>query len=98
MSVIRGGADRGKALECATFLALRRRCDEVCYWRGGGPGEGEVDFVVQAGERLVPILVSWDGLTERHERALAAFFEVFPTAGEPVVVTAAGFEAAVAGV
>lgn len=98
MAVIRGGADRGKALECATFLALRQQFDEVCYWRGGGPGQGEVDFVVQAGERLVPIQVSWDGLTARHERALADFFEAFPMAAEPVAVTATSFEEALAGV
>ena len=98
MAVIHGGADRGKSLECATFLALRRRFAEVCYWRGGGPGEGEVHFVVQSGERLVPIQVSWDGLEPRHERALQAFYEVFPTAAEPVVVTAGEFEAALAAV
>ncbi len=96
MAVIRGGDDRGKALECATFLALRRRFNEVCYWRGGGPGQGEVDFVVQAGERLVPVQVTWDALQERHERALRAFFETFPMAAEPVVVTAKSFEESVA--
>ena len=33
--------DRGKALECATQLALRRRHREVFYWKG----KGEVDFL-----------------------------------------------------
>lgn len=82
------GADRGKSLECAVHLALRRRFGEVFYWRGAG----EVDFVVQRGRRVVPYQVSWDGPQPRHERALEAFYEQFPHAEEAVVVTAESFD------
>jgi len=54
--VTRAGDDVGKHLECATFLALRRRFRDVYYWRG----RGEVDFVVLDEGRPRPILVSVD--------------------------------------
>ncbi len=85
-----GEADRGKALECATFLALRRRSARVSYWRG----RGEVDFVVQQAGRIVPVQVTWEGLQDRHHRALDDFYEHFPQADEAVVVTVDGFEQA----
>lgn len=81
--VTRTGADTGKALECATFLALRRRFGSVSYWRD----EGEVDFVVQDGSRVIPVQVSEAGPLERHHRALTAFYEQFPQAEEAVFVT-----------
>ena len=84
-----GGDDRGKALECATFLALRRAYGEVSYWRGRG--SGEVDFVVETGGEVVPVQVSWDGAKERHLRALDGFYEAFPRAREAVFVDAAGY-------
>lgn len=78
------GSDQGKLLECASFVALRRRYDRVSYWRG----KGEVDFVVQdnAG-RPTPIQVSWNGIEDRHQRALDEFYENFPTATEPMLIT-----------
>jgi predicted AAA+ superfamily ATPase len=82
------GADLGKSLECAVFLELRRRYRDVFYWRG----DGEVDFVVQDGKRIVPIQVTLEALEPRHERALASFYEAFPHADEAVTVTAASFE------
>jgi len=85
--VTRTGEDRGKQLECATFVALRRRFREVCYWRD----RGEVDFVVQRGGEAVPVQVTWDGPTERHQKALDAFYEAHPRAGEAVFVTAESF-------
>jgi hypothetical protein len=85
--VTRTGEDRGKQLECATFLALRRRFREVCYWRD----RGEVDFVVQRGGDPVPVQVAWDGPTERHHKALDAFYEAHPRAGEAVFVSAESF-------
>ena len=87
VSVTRAGSDAGKALECATFVELRRRCGEVFYWRGGG----EVDFVVQTGNGLIPIQVTLMGPTERHWRSLDAFHEAFPQAGEGVIVTNENF-------
>ena len=80
--------DRGKALECAVYLTLRRQYDEVFYWRDGG----EVDFVVLDGGAPVPIQVTWDEARERQSSALAAFYEAYPNAAEAVVVTASTFE------
>ncbi|MCB9630411.1 MAG: ATP-binding protein [Sandaracinaceae bacterium] len=83
-----GSADRGKSLECATQLVLRRRFGEVMYWRGDG---GEVDFVVQEGRRVIPVQVTWDEPQPRHEQALASFYETFPHADEAWWVTAETF-------
>ncbi len=88
--VTRTGRDRGKMLECATHLALRRRFGQVSYFRD----RGEVDFVVHDDGRVLPVQVSWDAPTERHHRALEGFYEIFPQAEEAMFVTAEGFEAA----
>jgi predicted AAA+ superfamily ATPase len=80
-----GGADLGKALECATCVALRRRYRDVSYWRG----KGEVDFVVQEAGRIIPIQVTVDAAQPRHEKALDDFYEAFPQAGEALFVTLA---------
>lgn len=88
--VTRGGADLGKSLECATYLALRRRFGEVSYWRE----QGEVDFVVAANGRVVPVQVTWAEPLERHHRALDQFYERHPQAEEAVFVTGARFEEA----
>ena len=83
VAVTRTGRDTGKALECATFIELRKRCGDVFYWRQSG----EVDFVVQTGSTPTPIQVTAAGATERHLRALDAFYEAFPHAAEAVIVT-----------
>lgn len=84
MVVTQTGKDDGKLLECATFVALRRRYARVSYWRG----KGEVDFVVQdSAGRPIPIQVSWNGVEERHQRALDEFYETFPNATEPMIIT-----------
>ncbi len=83
------GEDRGKALECATFIALRRQYGRVFYWRG----KGEVDFVVQdPSGNVVPVQVTWNGPQERHHQALVGFYEQFPQAKECVFVTKDSFE------
>ncbi|MCY3564686.1 MAG: ATP-binding protein [Gammaproteobacteria bacterium] len=87
VSVTRAGQDMGKALECATFVELRKRGFDVFYWRDAG----EVDFVVQSADRPTPIQVTLDGAAERHMRSLDAFHETFPTACEPVIVTMDNF-------
>lgn len=85
------GDDLGRSLECAVFLALRRRFGpNVYYWRD----RGEVDFVVHAEGRLIPVQVTWDAPEERHHAALDAFYEEFPQAEEAVFVTGATFESA----
>lgn len=86
--VTRAGEDRGKMLECATYLLLRKAFQDVSYWRD----RGEVDFVVTRNGDPVPIQVSWDGPTERHHRALDAFYEAHPRSAEAVFVTAETFE------
>ncbi len=53
-----GPFDLGNPLECAVFLALRRRHSAVSSWRG----TGGVDFVVQEGRRVIPIEVTLDTL------------------------------------
>ena len=83
----RTGQDAGKALECATFVELRKRHRDVFYWRAAG----EVDFVIQAGRAPIPIQVTLDGVTERHLRSLDAFHETFPHAEEAVIVTMENF-------
>ena len=87
VAVTRTGSDLGKALECATFIELKKRYSEVCYWRMGG----EVDFVVQTGDGPKPIQVTLDGATERHRRSLDDFYETFPHAAEPLIVTMENF-------
>lgn len=86
------GEDRGKQLECATYLLLRRRFRTVHYWRGEGSGAGEVDFVVERRGKAVPVQVSWEAPTERHRRAVDAFHAAHPHADEAVFVTRESFE------
>ena len=90
MAVTRTGADRGKLLECAVYLELRRRGLNPAYWRG----HGEVDFVVTTERGIVPIQVSWESPAERHQRALDEFYETFPQAQEALLVGPAEFEGA----
>ncbi len=82
MVATRAGADRGKLLECAVHLELRRRGLRPSYWRG----RTEVDFVVNTRAGIVPVQVSWGQPLERHQRALAEFYESFPQAQEAVFV------------
>ena len=89
-----GSADRGKSLECATYLALRRRYGEVSYWRD----RGEVDFVLYIDGQIVPVQVTWTEPHERHHRALERFYELYPQAVEAVFVTAARFEEALSAI
>ncbi len=89
MAVTRTGTDRGKLLECAVHLELRRRGLRPAYWRG----KGEIDFVVTTARGIIPIQVSWEAPTDRHHRALEEFYETFPQAGEALLVGPAEFEA-----
>ena len=87
VAVTRTGRDLGKALECAAFVELKKRHRDVFYWRL----TGEVDFVIQTDNGPTPIQVTLDGATERHLRSLDGFYETFPQAAEPVIVTMANF-------
>jgi len=90
-SITTTGPDRGKQLECAVFLVLRRRFGRVSYWRGAG----EVDFVVEHRGKPTPVQVSWEKVGERAHRAVDEFHASHPAAGEAVFVTAESFEAGV---
>ena len=87
VAVTRTGRDLGKALECATFIELRKRYADVFYWRQSG----EVDFVVLTGSVPTPVQITTVEATERHLRALDAFYEAFPHAAEAVTVTMDNF-------
>ena len=87
-AVTRTGHDLGKMLECATFLLLRKHFRDVYYWRG----KGEVDFVVQKDGQAVPIQVTWEEPSERHDRALREFYEIEPHSAEAVFVTPEVYE------
>ncbi|MDD9934117.1 MAG: DUF4143 domain-containing protein, partial [Myxococcales bacterium] len=78
MVVTRTGEDHGKLLECAVHVALRRRGVPVFYWRG----KGEIDFVAETSQGIVPIQVSSEPISERHHRAVEEFYETFPHALE----------------
>ncbi|MBI1860403.1 MAG: ATP-binding protein [Deltaproteobacteria bacterium] len=82
------GMDLGKKLETAIFLALRRKCGEVFYWRE----TKEVDFVVRSPEGITPYQVTWEKLKERHVNGLSEFKKAFPDSLPGVVVTRANAE------
>lgn len=88
VSVTATGDDRGKHLECAVFLLLRRRFGQVSYWRD----QTEVDFVIEHQGKERPIQVTWEEPSERHHRALDDFHSQHPQTGEAVFVTAESFE------
>jgi predicted AAA+ superfamily ATPase len=88
IAVVAGGGDRGKNLECATFVLLRQRCARVCYWRD----RGEVDFVVEDRGKVTPVQVGLEGPQERHQRALDEFYAQHPHAEEAVFVGLADYE------
>ena len=88
VAITRTGEDRGKMLECATFILLRKRFREVYYWRG----KGEVDFVVLRNGDPVPVQVSWEGPSDRHLEALDEFHASEPRAAEAVFVTPESYE------
>lgn len=83
------GRDRGKQLECATFLLLRRRYRHVSYWRG----RREVDFVVTGADGPIPVQVSWEATTERARHAVDEFQAAHQNAAEAVFVTRESFAA-----
>lgn len=88
VSVTATSADRGKSLERATYLLLRRRYGRVSYWRGNA----EIDFVIERNGVPTPVQVTWDAPTERHLKAIDEFHAAHPNATEAVIVTAASYE------
>ena len=87
-SVITSGSmDLGKNFETVVFHALRRKNREVFYWRD----EGEVDFVLLEGNVPRPVQVSWDGVKDRHKKAVDEFIAKFPNSSEPLFVSRDNF-------
>jgi predicted AAA+ superfamily ATPase len=81
------GADLGKHFETVVFHSLRRAHREVYYWRG----DGEVDFVILEGKNPRPIQASWDGIKDRHKKAVKEFMEHYSNALEPMFFTKDNF-------
>ena len=88
MAVTRTGSDRGKLLECAVHLELRRRGIHTAYWRG----KREIDFVASTASGITPIQVSWEPPSERHYKALEEFYEAFPQSREALLIGPKEFE------
>ncbi len=82
-----GSSDIGKSFETIAYHALRRKHQEVFYWRE----TGEVDFVIIEGTTPRPIQVSWDGIKDRHNKALAEFAEKHPRSADPLIITKDNF-------
>jgi len=70
---LRFSQDTGKLAETVVFLEIKRRNDEVYYWKSN---DGyEVDFLVRSGQKITELIqVSWNVSDEstqrREERAL----------------------------
>lgn len=85
--VTSGSPNVGKSFETAVFHSLRRTNQHVYFWRD----RGEVDFVILKGNAPQAIQVSWDGIRDRHRRAVDEFMEKFPAALEPRFITKDNF-------
>ena len=79
----RVGEDLGKDFENLVYLILRRKVQDISYWKG----KGEVDFVINGRSGLTPIQVTYGEPKQRHEDALEAFYTQFPHANEAIYVT-----------
>lgn len=77
------GSDQGKKLETVVFHHLRAKYKNVFFWRG----KGEVDFVVSTQDGVTPYQVSWEGVKERHEKALDEFYIQYPQARPAQLIT-----------
>ncbi len=86
--VTKTGNDLGKDFENCVYIELRKKYRNVFFWSG----KGEVDFVVETNEGILPIQVTWHEPQLRHEQALEEFYGQFPNAMEPVFVTAENFK------
>ncbi len=77
------GENWGKHLEILVFLSLKKRYQNVYYWRSS---HSEVDFVVLEGKLIRPYQVTWGPLQDRHRTALDEFYQIFPEAAEFVLI------------
>lgn len=72
--------DYGKSLEQLVFLTLKQHYGRVFYWQE--IHQGEVDFVVMEGDKIIPYQVTGEQSKSRHEQALEQFYKQFPHAEE----------------
>jgi predicted AAA+ superfamily ATPase len=79
------GRDFGKSLELMVFLQLKQSYEQVFYWQE--LHQGEVDFIGVQGQSITPYQVTWEGLDQRHEKALTNFYQAFPQANDAVIIT-----------
>ena len=91
--VTRSGYDLGKSLECAVLHHLRRSYRTVYYWHG----KGEVDFVVQTPDGLIPIQISVGDEKTRHIAAVEEFARVHRGALAPKFIDMARAEKLLSG-
>lgn len=77
-------ADLGKSLEILVFRSLKQRFGQVYFWEESG--SGEVDFVTLQGKKLTPYQVTWHDKHELHQKAIDAFYTVYPNAESLVLV------------
>lgn len=86
--VTKAGRDLGKDFETVVFHHLKKIHRQVYYWRG----KGEVDFVVQTDNGILPIQVSYGDIQDRHHLAIESFKQEYPQSLPAQFVTPKTFE------
>jgi uncharacterized protein len=86
--VTKKGRDLGKDFESIVYRKLRERYQKVNYWKG----IGEVAFVVQTDEGLLPVQVSIDGPKPRHISGVEEFAASHNGVLPPLYVSYANFQ------
>lgn len=81
--VTKTGRDLGKDFETIVYRKLRENFRKVSYWKG----KGEVDFIVQTEEGILPIQVSTESSKPRHQNAIAEFTREHEGVLPPLYVT-----------
>ncbi len=74
--ITKSGKDEGKRFEIYIFITLRKRYQQVFYWRN----KKEIDFIIETADGVQPIQVSIGEAKKRHEEAAAEFATEFPKA------------------
>jgi len=76
----------GKIFENVVYLTLRRKGEEIFYWKG----KQEVDFLIRKGSRIVKLInVCWDLNKNNEKRELSSLCEAmekFNVADAEIVV------------
>ena len=77
--------DEGKLVENLVFVELKRRENDIYYWKN----KGEVDFIIkEKNQNLIAINVSYtDDINERETEALIEFKKEFKNVKELILIT-----------